>query len=195
MIEIFSNGRSYIILHGSNSSSGEIFNIKFAVIWWFQETMAFNMLHYAFSPSISTFLLINFDSLLILLETVLSAMSLSFVSFVFAVNLCPDLVIFCSLLADKLWLLDDDILFIASVVISSFVDFWLLFSVLRFSWLLLIVSLSMGIISLWKLIGILLLLIIFDQIYNLYLVKRNNSRYASLIVKLNTVLMYLTNSL
>ena len=118
------------------------------------------------SPSINTFFLADFDSLLLLLETVLSAISLSFVFFFFVADLlfCPDSGIFCLLVADEFWLLDDDILFIASDVISSFVDFWLPFSVLLFSWLSLIVSLSMGIISLWELIGIWLLLIFFDQI-------------------------------
>ena len=49
--------------------------------------------------------------------------------------------------------------------------------------------------SLCKLIGISLLLIFFDQIYNLYLVKRNNARHVLLIMNVNSVLMHLTNSL
>ena len=55
-------------------------------------------------PSINTFFLADFDSLLILLETVLSAISLSFIFFFFVVDLliCPDLVIVCLLVADKL---------------------------------------------------------------------------------------------
>ena len=115
------------------------------------------------SPNTNTFFLADFDSLLILLETVLLAISLSFVFFFFVIDslLCPDSVIFCLLVADEFWLLDDDILFIASDVISSFVDFWWSFCVLLFSWLSVIVSLSMGIISLWELIGISLLLIFF----------------------------------
>ena len=75
--------------------------------------------------------------------------------------LCPDSMILCSLVDDEFWLLNDDILLITLVVISSFVDFWLLLCVLLFSWLPLIVSLSTRSTSLCELIGISLLLIFF----------------------------------
>ena len=85
----------------------------------------------------------------------------SSVSFFHVVDslLCPNSVILSSLVDGEFCLLVDDILFILSVVISSFVDLWLLFCVLLFLWLSLIVSLSMEITSLCELIGIWLLLI------------------------------------